>query len=89
MGDERLIELIKRWYELSWYDRKRIWWLCFKRKYGITGKQVISQVAVLSMFIIAMSEDHHHHKIGLLAIIVLSYFYTMFIDDLLNRGKLI
>jgi len=87
MGDERLIELIERWDELSWYDRKHIWWLCFKRKHGITGKQVISLVTVLSMFIIAISENHHHMT-GLLTIIVLSFFCTMFIDYLLNRGKI-
>ncbi len=89
MGDERLIYIVEHWNEFSWYDRKRIWWLCFKRKYGITGKQVISQVTVLSMFIIAISENHHHYKTGLLAIIVLLFFYTMFIDYLLNRGKAI
>ena len=86
MGDERLIELVERWDELSWYDRKRIWWLCFKYRYRITDKQVISLVTVLSMFIIAISEQHQNYMPGLLAIIVLLYFYTMFINYILKRA---
>jgi hypothetical protein len=86
--DERLIDLVERWDELGWYDRKRIWWICFKHKHGITGKLVISLAYALSVIGVMIGEHHPSHKAGLLAIIVLLYFYTMLIDFLINRGKI-
>ncbi len=89
MGDERLIHIVERWNEFSWFDRKLIWLRCIKYKYGITGKQVISLATLISILVVLIWENHPQHMTGLLAIIVLSFFCTMFIDYLLNRGKLI
>ena len=88
MIDESLIDIVERWDEYSWIDRKRIWWKCFKHKHRITSKEAIVLVALLSIFGVLMEENHPHHRTGLLAIIVLFFFYTMFIDYLLNRGKI-
>ncbi len=88
MGDERLIYIVENWNEFSWFDRKLIWLRCIKYRYGITGKQVISLATLISILVVLIWENHHHHKIGLLAIIVLLVFYILFIDYLLNRGKI-
>ena len=89
MGDERLTYIVEHWDELGWIVRKRIHWKCFKYKHGITGKQVISLATLISILVVLIWENHPQHMTGLLAIIVLSYFHIIFIDYLLNRGKLI
>jgi hypothetical protein len=84
MGDEWLYDIIERWNEFSWLDRKLIWWRCTKRKHS---KHIISLAALVSILGVLMWENHQQHMIGLLSLTVLFYFYTMFIDYLLNRGK--
>ena len=86
MIDESLVDIVERWDEYSWIDRKRIWWKCFKHNHGITSKEVVVLVALLSILGVLMEENHPHHRTGLLAIIVLLFFYTMFIDYICNRA---
>ena len=86
MGDEWLYDIIERWNEFSWFDRKLIWWKCTKRKHG---KHIISLATLLSILGVLIREQHLDHMTGLLAIIVLLFFYTLFIDYLLNRGKFV
>ena len=87
MGDEWLIDIVESWDELGWIDRKRIWWKCYKYKHGITWKQVISLAALMVTLVMLIREQHPRHIPGLLAIIALVYFYTLFINYLVNRGK--
>ncbi len=87
MGDEWLIEVVESWDELGWIDRKRIWWKCFKYENAITNKQILGLAALLGTIVMLIREQHPNHIPGLLAIIILVYFYTLFINYLLNRGK--
>ena len=89
MGDERLTYIVENWNEFSWFDRKLIWLRCIKHKHGITGKKVISLATLISILVVLIWENHPQHMTGLLAIIVLSFIHIIFIDYLLNRGKLI
>ena len=86
MEDESLVNIVERWDEFSWIDRKLIWWRCVKHRHKITGKQIISLATVLSIFIIAISEQRTSHITGLLAIIVLLYFYVMLADYIWGKA---
>lgn len=85
--DERLVDIVERWDELGWYDRKRIWWLCLKRKHGITGNQILSLATAISIALTLSCKQCPNHKTGLLVIIVLLYFYITLMDYLLHTGK--
>ena len=85
MVDESLIDIVEHWDEFDWYDRKRIWWKCVKHK---QSKHIISLATLLSILGVLIGEHHLDHMTGLLSLIVLSYFYTIFILYLLNRGKI-
>ena len=84
MGDESLINIVERWNEFSWIDRKLIWWRCTKRKHN---KSILSLAALASILGVLIGELQPHYMTGLLSIIVLSYFYILFIDFLLNKCK--
>ncbi len=89
MKDERLEYIVEHWDEFSWFDRKLIWFRSLKYKYRINAKELISLATLISIVGVLILENHPNHKTGLLAIIVLLYFYILFINYLMNRGKIV
>ena len=85
MIDESLINIVEFWDEFDLIDRKLIWWKCFKHKYLIESKLFINIIAALSAFVVVILEPHQRDKVGLLAAIVLLYFYTILIDYIYKR----
>lgn len=85
MVDDRLLDVIERWDELGWYDRKRIRWRLIKVKYCISGKHLLSLATAVSIVAALISELCPNHKAGLLSTIVLSYFYFILLDYLVNK----
>ena len=86
--DDRLKDIVERWEEMGWFDKKYILWICFKRKHGITGNQILSLATAISIAIVLSCKQCPSRTTGLLAIIVLLYFYVILIEHLLNRGKI-
>jgi hypothetical protein len=87
MERDRLIDVVERWEETDWFDKKYIWWICIKQKYQITSKKVISLATIL-MILMVLKEPHRCYMTGLLSTIVLFHFYILFADCLLNKGKI-
>ncbi|MCK4820533.1 hypothetical protein KA005_32510 [bacterium] len=85
--DERLIYIVDHLDELCWFDRKYIWWMCFKHKHGITVRLVVSLLTAISIGIVLSCEKCPNHAMGLLILIVLLYFYAILIDYLIGWGK--
>jgi hypothetical protein len=85
MVDDRLLDVIERWDELGWYDRKRIRWRLIKVKYCINGKHLLSLATATSIIGVLIGEQNISYKTGLLSTIVLSYFYFILLDYLVNK----
>ncbi len=75
-----LFDSINHWDKLGWYDRKHIWFICARSRYKFDPKHAVIITTILSVIGIFIGEHHRHHKIGLLSIVVLFYFYTILID---------
>ena len=80
MIDESLVDIVESWDEFSWFDRKRIQWVCFLSKQKNDIRLVISMASVLSIIGILISGHHPKNKAVLLMIAVLFFFYAILID---------
>ncbi len=72
--DRRLENIILGWNDLSWFDKKRLWWKFYWSTHRIDPFFTISALAAISVLAVLMLETHHHHKPGLISTIVLVYF---------------
>ncbi len=86
--DNRLLNLIERWDELGWFDRKLIDWVRFRSKHQIDMRLFHTVGAVVTICIIVIVEEHPNRATVLLAMVVLLYFYVMLLMNVMaNWGN--
>jgi hypothetical protein len=76
MQGKRLFNLIARWRELSWIDRKHISWIswhsCHKRLLAVLG----TSLGLFSIVIFGFLENHINHLVMIYSVIILGGFYV-------------
>jgi hypothetical protein len=82
--DPRYIDLIARWENLGWLDKKRICWISFWSVHRIDPQLALSIAAAISVSAVLIGEPHQRDITGLLSVIALIYFYSILALHFIN-----
>ena len=87
MIDPDLKDMITRWESLGWFDRKRICWISFWSTRGVCPRLLATVLLALAVLGILLKEHHSPHRILLLSVVFLFYFYAIAIDYFYNHRR--
>ncbi|MHA2265490.1 MAG: hypothetical protein ACXAEN_24130 [Candidatus Thorarchaeota archaeon] len=78
--DRELQELISRWETLGWFDKKHICWISFWSTHEVCPKMIGTILVALVVLGSLIFEHHTTHRILLLSVVFLFYFYAIALD---------